>query len=488
MRPPTTPAKRPAGVPARSAPRAGRGRDAVRRAVARSLAERSLLGGQGGRVVLAVSGGLDSMVLLEAAARAVPGAIATVATFDHGTGPAAARAAAAVARRARALGLPCEVGTAPVGVAATEAAWRAARWAFLRDVARRAGAAAIVTAHTADDQVETVFLRALRGAGARGLAGLAAPSPDVVRPFLALGRAELRRWAARHGVAFVEDPSNASRRHLRNRARLDLLPALERARPGFRVELLAVGERAAAWRRAADALAERLLADGVAALASPSKGDAELRVKAASLAKLDGASLAVLWPALAARAGVTLDWRGTRRLAEFTMTGRSGGLIQLSGGVEVVRRGGEFVLRRPPRHTSSRHAGAALEITLPTAPGAPGAVLDRWRFDAEAARSTDGKTDSPWTLWLPIGVVATTRPWRAGDRMRAPGTGAARRVKRFFGDAGVAGVDRAGWPVVLADGEIVWIPGVRRAHAAPAPSGRPGVWLTCRTVSEPTNR
>lgn len=170
------------------------------------------------------------------------------------------------------------------------------------------------------------------------------------------------------------------------------------------------------------------------------------------------------------------------------MTGRTGGLIQLSGGVEVVRRSGEFVLRRPPRHTSSRHAGAALEVTLPTAPGAPGAVLDRWRFDAEAARSTDGTTDSPWSLWLPLGVVATTRPWRAGDRMRAPGTGAARRVKRYFGDAGVAGVDRAGWPVVLADGEIVWIPGVRRAHAAPAPSGRPGVWLTCRTVREPTNR
>ena len=174
------------------------------------------------------------------------------------------------------------------------------------------------------------------------------------------------------------------------------------------------------------------------------------------------------------------------------MNGRPGGAIQLSGGVEVVRRRGEFVLRRPPRHTSSHRAAtplvdAALEVALPTAPGAPGVALDRWAFEADAGVD-GGAAGSPWSLWLPRGTRAVARPWRAGDRMGAPGTGAARRVKRYFGDAGVAGVDRAGWPVVVADGEIVWIPGVRRAHAAPAPSGRPGVWLTCRTVREPSNR
>jgi tRNA(Ile)-lysidine synthetase-like protein len=166
--------------------------------------------------------------------------------------------------------------------------------------------------------------------------------------------------------------------------------------------------------------------------------------------------------------------------------------MQLSGGVEVVRRRGEFVLRRSPRHTSAwRSRELEPAVALPTAAGATGVVVGRWRFDAgvhEAGGEPGATIESPWTLWLPAGAAAAVRPWRPGDRMAAPGTGAARRVKRYFGDAGVAGVDRAGWPVVLVGGEIVWIPGVRRAHAAPAPSGRPGVWLTCRTVREPSNR
>src|SRR5947207_564090 len=129
-----------------------------------------------GSAVLAVSGGLDSMALLDVAAgaRRQRGCTVIVATYDHASGAHSARAAAFVVRKALAYGIP--VVTERAGRAElTEAAWRAARWNFLHAVAGTTKAV-ILTAHSRDDQIETVLMRALRGAGARGLAGLRAPS------------------------------------------------------------------------------------------------------------------------------------------------------------------------------------------------------------------------------------------------------------------------------------------------------------------------
>jgi tRNA(Ile)-lysidine synthase len=410
----------------------------------------------GAPVVLAVSGGLDSMVLLDAAARVHGAGPLVVGTFDHGTGEAARRAARLVARRARSLGLPVERGRAAAGLVG-EAQWRRARWAFLRAVADR-HAARVATAHTRDDQVETVCMRALRGAGARGLAALAAPSP-VLRPFLDLGRADLAAYAAARGVRWAEDPSNGSRAHLRNRLRHELLPAIRRLRPGFDAEMLDLARRAAAWRREVEGIVDTLPLE---------PAGAGLDVVRDSLASYDAGALAVLWPAVAARAGVTLDGRGTRRLAAFTIHAGVGDVMQLSGGWEVVRLRDRFALR-----PADRTGGAEGERTF--APGDE-VAMGAWRLrpsPAEAVRA------GAWGASLPADRPLRVRAWRPGDRMRAAGARAARRVKRFLSDAHVVGPDRAGWPVVLADEEIVWIPGIRRSDAATDRSGRPGVPYVC---------
>jgi tRNA(Ile)-lysidine synthase len=180
-------------------------------------------------LVLAVSGGLDSMVLLHAAARVARARVAMVATFDHGSGRAGSAAAAFVAREASALGFPAALGRATPGARVKdgrEAAWRDDRHEFLRAVAAAVGGQ-VVTAHTEDDQVETVLMRVLRGSGTRGLAGLYARGP-ILRPFVHLRRTVLRAFAREHGVAWRDDPTNRSREFLRNRVRLDLLPALRR--------------------------------------------------------------------------------------------------------------------------------------------------------------------------------------------------------------------------------------------------------------------
>jgi tRNA(Ile)-lysidine synthase len=288
------------------------------------------------RPVLAISGGLDSMVLLDAVASLEPkGAAPVVATFDHATGPAAAHAVTLVAAKALAAGFECVTGKASES-GMTEEEWRRARWQFLREVAV-CSKGQIVTAHTLDDQVETIFMRILREAGPRGLAGLYAES-DVIRPFVNVSRSALERYATEHGVIYVTDPTNDSRRYLRNRVRHDLLPSISRVRPRFAGELLEISRRSAEWRRAMDSLLQKVDASASA--------DGSLRVSRSSLAGYDEESLRVLWPALAAKANVVMDRRGTHRAAEFTMNGMTGRSIQLSGMFEIVMHRDYLLLRR----------------------------------------------------------------------------------------------------------------------------------------------
>ena len=428
-----------------------RARESVTEVVHRAIADAS---SRPAPLVLAVSGGLDSMVMLEAFATVAREMIGAVATFDHGTGPHARRAAALVERRGRALAVPVVVGRATECLHG-EAAWREARWRFLRRAAADADGT-IVTAHTDDDHLETVAMRILRGAGARGLAGLLAPA-DIERPFLALSRATLERYARAHGVRSVVDPSNASRAFLRNRVRLDLLPALRRAHPGIDDELRAVARRSADWR----AELERALGEVDARITAAGT----LRVAAASLAGYDRESLRVVWPALAARVGARLDRRGTHRLAEFTMSCRQGA-IPLSGGWEVARYREALVVRR----------GAATEAWECPLEG----VTDVGRFRFHPVQVVShARSPDPWLAALPADVPLVVRAWRAGDRMRVAGAAAPRRVKRFLSDARIAGPERIDWPVVVAGDQVLWIPGVRRSDAATARSGRPTVHYHC---------
>ena len=417
-----------------------------------------------GRVVLAVSGGRDSMVLLDAAAHSSSrAAIAAVATFDHATGPAATRAAALVRRRARALGLPVRSARARTA-GKSEAALRAARWDFLEHVSAEYGAR-VATAHTRDDQLETVLMRILRGAGARGLAGLCAPSP-ILRPLLGVSRATVAAHAAERGVDWIEDPSNESPAFLRNRVRRDLLPALLAARPELRHELLVIGERAAELRHSVDSVIDEM------ELSRDEEG--ALSVATASLSGYDPRELRTLWPAVAARAGVTLDRRGTERLARFTKEAAVGDRMQLSGPVDVVRRRGTIALLREKR---------------PIAPPASlndGTVWGGWRFRIDTAPDVvkNGSIIAPWSAQLDVQSGLRIRAWTPGDRMQAAGDAVPRRVKRFLRDAGLAGPDRQGWPVVLAGEEIVWIPGVRRSDAATIRPGRPGALYVCDRIQQ----
>ena len=289
------------------------------------------------RVVLAVSGGADSMVMASLLFDTRPELIAAIATVNHGTGPAATDAVDLVSDWAAERRLPLRVGTVRAA-RASESAWRAARWAFLKTVAAERGAR-VAVAHTEDDQVETVLMRLLRGTGVRGLAGLRAASP-VVRPLLSCSRSDVRAAACEGGIPFLDDPSNRDLRHLRNRVRLELLPLLGREAPGTRAWLLALGEAAAAWRRDVAAAVETHWAP----LVQDDQATVFVRRDRARVPTV--AEAALFWPEVAGRVGVTLDRRGTERLASFTTKQESGLRMPLSGGATVTATRAGWTLRR----------------------------------------------------------------------------------------------------------------------------------------------
>lgn len=219
--------------------------------VAANVRDRALLRA-GETVVVGVSGGLDSMVLMHVLARlaASEGFVVSVAHLDHGLrGEESDADRRFVQEQAKALSLDCAVAVAPGGVhqefgESVEMAARRVRHAFLADAARKAGAQKIALAHHADDQVELFFLRLLRGAGALGLAGMKWDSPSpadrivrLIRPLLNVSRTDLAAFARHEDIEHREDATNSSLEPLRNRVRLQLIPQLKR---GYQTSLARV--------------------------------------------------------------------------------------------------------------------------------------------------------------------------------------------------------------------------------------------------------
>ena len=240
------------------------------------------LPGRGRKLIVAVSGGRDSVLLLDALLRAGWTHL-VIAHFNHGLrGRASGQDARFVRSLGHRLGLPVEIGRAAVARWAEqrklsiETAAREARHAFFQEVARRHHTRQIVLAHHANDQAETILANLCRGAGLNGLAGMRAVQPlnglTLRRPLLGVEREEINRLVAAHGLRFREDASNASAEHRRNRLRHEVMPLLDeiyarRVAPQF--------VRAGTQLRLA---AEHLEGLARAALADPTCCDVERRL------------------------------------------------------------------------------------------------------------------------------------------------------------------------------------------------------------------
>jgi tRNA(Ile)-lysidine synthase len=300
-----------------------------------TIAERRLFG-RGDHVVVACSGGPDSVALAHVLGRLAPelGMSLVVASVDHGLRAEAPEEVAWVGRFAERLGLPFHPLKVRVGAGpSVQAAARQARYDALRTLAASLKARRIATGHTLDDQAETVLARVLRGAGVAGLGGIAPRRRDgVVRPLIDCTREQVRAHLRHHGLASLEDPSNTDPRFERARLRAGLLPLLAEEDPQVAVHLARLADEARATARWAQNRARRLL------------------VRASNARRLSCARLRALPTPV--RQALLREWvraatgeaPSRSHLEQLERAARGHGEVRLPGHARVVADGGTLVL------------------------------------------------------------------------------------------------------------------------------------------------
>jgi tRNA(Ile)-lysidine synthase len=440
-------------------------------------------------LLAAVSGGPDSLALLHLLHRL--GYPLVCATFNHRLRPEAADEAAHVRHAAESLGVPFVTDSADVaayagaeGLSIEEAA-RTLRYRFLFRAAREAGAQAVATGHTADDQAETVLMHFLRGAGLSGLKGMSArvvlpvfdPEIPLVRPLLAWQRADTEAYCRENGLSPLYDPTNADTTYFRNRLRHELIPALESYNPRIRQALvrsaLALqGDEAllaevidAAWRKSVLEQGTGFVAFDRAALESNSPALRRNLFKRAAF---------LLRPGLR-----DVDFAALERAAALQPADLTGGLRLFVEGAKIYLAAYEADLPSSDWPQVGEQCSVnSVQFSVELGEGwlltcePVSLITEHWTLN----------TDN-WSAWLDAdslapparaGVTGDTltgtsrlrvRAVRAGDRFQPLGmSGASVKLQDFFVNVKLPRRARKKWPLVCVDDEIAWVGGLRLAH------------------------
>jgi len=425
----------------------------------------------GNRVLVAVSGGPDSLSLLHAlhTGREEHGLAAVEAAhLDHGLrGAESAAEAAWVAAWCAERSIPCHVGFADVAQMAKarkcskQEAARAARYDFLAATAATIGADKIATAHTQDDQIETVLLNILRGTGIDGLRGIPVERSPYVRPLLDVSRIEIEAYCLEHSLTPRRDPSNFSPdNYTRNRLRLELLPQLARDyNPAVGKAILRLSEIAARDSDYLHAQAENALRSVT-------------REQDFFYSVLDRSSLAELHPALlryvlgaaiarlrGTNEGVTyehLEWVSRAVSQPFAGVGS----LTLADPICFVRVTAE-TLKLSLANVSVSLAYVAAPLSIPGETALPEIG---WTVTA-------GFDTRPGAVALDAdaihGPILTVRNWRFGDKIAPIGMdGHHKKVSDIFTNAKVPRAERHRVPMITDDDGLIWVVGYALAERA----------------------
>jgi tRNA(Ile)-lysidine synthase len=423
----------------------------------------------GSRVLVAVSGGADSVALLHLLHRLTPSRHfhLEVAHLDHALRPDSPADAAHVRELCAQLRVPLherriDIAALAKGVrGGLEETAREARRDFLREIAQQRGCDRVALAHQRDDQAETFLLRLLRGAGTAGLAGMRSFDPPFVRPLLPFPREELIAWLASEGLAWREDPSNRDPAFTRNRVRHELLPLLESYQPAIRVRLAELcrqlGDDESDWAARVDAELQRH--------AEFAAGECRL-----PCAVLTGAS-----PALAGRlvrAALQqvrgdlrrLDAGHIRAILALASGRRPQGDLSLPG-AWVARRYDQLLLRRLPPPVPTLAAmtiagpghyplgdGRVLSVDLVERPAGEGGLVVE--FDADQ-----------------VSFPLTVRAPQPGDRLHPQGMTGSKKLQDLFVDLKLPREMRQRVALVLGAERLLWVAGLRRCQGLSPAAG-----------------
>jgi len=448
--------------------------------------------GPGERIGIAVSGGPDSVLLLDFAlayAREAGLALSVVHFNHHLRGAESDADELFVRERARQLGLDFHGSGADVAAMARakkrnlEATARDLRYAFFFSLVRQGKLDKVATAHTANDQAETVLLRLIRGAGTRGLGGIhPALEGGVVRPFLTLTRAEVEAELALRGLVSRADASNREVRFTRNRLRELVMPVLESEFNPRVVESLA-----AFADHARDD--EAFLQEQARERSHPwlRREGSTLRIPAGRLSEFPPAiARRILRQMVAgvmhgegqAPGPVAISHAEMEDLRRLAAEGQSGKRVVLGAGAEARKEFEWLVVsggQREDNAPSGRASGFHYRIQPPAVVVIPRLGL-RLRFsfadkvDANGAEAEYTRTEAVWLDSLSPAAPLILRSWRAGDRYHAFANTNPVKLKELFQRRRIPSAERAWWPVLECAGTIVWVRGfapVRRAGGEP---------------------
>lgn len=330
-----------------------------------------------------------------------------------------------------------------------ETAAREVRYEFFEGLLREKRLSRIATAHTLDDQAETVLLKLLRGAGTRGLAGIYPKrkvfpgSGRVVRPMLGAQRSEVESYLAAIGQTWREDSSNQELRHTRNRIRHEVLPVLERVSPGLRKSLADVAEIARAEEEYWSAEVSALLPSVLKNVGQGHRMGSRVFWQA---------SLAMrrrLLRAAADRLGLNLEFQQVGDILEL----HEGGSVALTKGWTARLQKQEI------RFESSAAQNSEYEYPL-SVPGKVevpeiGVTLELSLVSASEPRQAEAALISPQLA----GTSFVLRNWRAGDRFWPAHRKSEKKVKELLQDRHITGPEKRRWPVIASGGTVVWLRG-----------------------------
>jgi tRNA(Ile)-lysidine synthase len=379
----------------------------------------------GERVLVAVSGGPDSTALVVALNEL--GCNVTAAHFDHALRDGSEQVAELVGALCVRLGvrLLSERRQSPMPRGSVQAGARVLRYEFLERARVEAGADVVALAHTADDLVEGAVLHLMRGCGFAGLRGMPASRGAYVRPMLAVWRKEVIEFLGQRGVSAYEDPANADLKYARARVRHQILPALERDRPGIGRRFYAAARQASAMQEAIESAARLVLGAG---MPTP-----------AEVADLPEPVAIELMRFLYSNSGGSQPGLSRSHLSSMLRLVRGG-----PGG-----RGVDL-----PDGRRFRIVGHHMEVVAPPSSRARGSSEPQL-----VVRRCNGCAD-PNAAHLRSDLSLHLGFRRPGLRMRPAGGRGSRKLQDILVDARVPREDRDSWPLVFAGERLAWVPGI----------------------------
>ncbi|MGB6191307.1 MAG: tRNA lysidine(34) synthetase TilS [Terracidiphilus sp.] len=427
----------------------------------------------GMRLAVGVSGGADSVALLRvlAAKSRELGLVLHAAHLHHGLrGDEADADLAFVQKLAAGLGVPFHEArvdaareaqadpAAGKNAETIEEAARRLRYRWFRELMASGEVEAVATAHTLDDQAETVLAKFLRGAWTEGFSGihpvLDFPEGRIIRPSLAVTRTQIEDFLRTLNQPWREDSSNRHLGFTRNRIRHELLPLLEDWNPRLREHLAQIADLARHeeewWQAEIARLASQVILAGKPVRGGGRAASNDLALDIGRLRELPAAVQRRLVRHAAARLNAAPDFDATEALRTLALAGRAGQTLELAAGLRAERIHRELRLSIGPVSASPAASAATAEYAF-AVPGEVEAPVFGVRLRVLAAAVGELR---------PISRQALLRAWKPGDRVRVRYSSGPRKVKEVLERMKVTGSDRACWPVLELDGRIVWMKGI----------------------------